>query len=89
MARKSINYYLIKVLRISGWILFPLMILYICTGFALCGKLGFTRAISMEEALRLHKIFDWPLVGVFFVHSLIGIYLAMRRWGWIRKRKRA
>jgi succinate dehydrogenase/fumarate reductase cytochrome b subunit len=86
MARKSVNFYLIKTVRVSGWILFFIMLLFISTGFALCGKFGFTRVIGTQKALTIHKIFDVPLIFLFLVHSLIGIYLAFRRWGWIKKR---
>jgi len=86
MSKKSLNFYLIKTVRISGWVLFFIMILFITTGFALCGKFGFSRMMSTQEALRIHKIFDLPLIVFFFLHSLIAIYFAFRRWGWIRKR---
>lgn len=86
MARKSVNYYLVKSVRITGWILFLIMLLFITTGFALCGKYGFSRVISTQAALRIHRIFDMPLIVFFLTHSLIAIYLAFRRWGWIKKR---
>jgi len=89
MVSRNTNYYLIKAARISGWLLFLLMLLYILTGFALCGKLGFSRLVDLQTALIIHKIFDWPLVAVFLAHSLITIYFAFRRWGWIKKRTKA
>lgn len=89
MVTRNTNYYLIKAARISGWLLFFLMLLYILTGFALCGKLGFSKLVDLQTALIIHKIFDWPLVAVFLVHSLITIYFAFRRWGWIKRRTKA
>lgn len=86
MARRTVNYYLVKIVRISGWILFLIMLLFITTGLALCGKYGFSRIMSTRAALRIHKIFDMPLILFFLTHSLFAIYLAFRRWGWIRKR---
>lgn len=86
MAKRTVNYYLVKIVRISGWILFVIMLLFITTGFALCGKYGFSRIISTQAALRIHKIFDMPLIVSFLTHSLVAIYFALRRWGWIRKR---
>jgi len=85
MASRNVNYYLIKTARASGWILFFMLLLYIMTGFALCRKLGFERLMDKQAALAIHQIFDWPLVAVFFVHSVVTIYFALRRWGWIRK----
>jgi hypothetical protein len=88
MPAKSIHYYLLKLARLSGWLLLPLVIVYIGTGFALCGMLGFSRWIDLKTALWIHQIFDWPLVGLFLVHAGITSYFAMRRWGWIKNRKK-
>jgi len=89
MARKKINYYLIKTARVTGWLLFLLVLLYIMTGFVLCRRYGFNRLMSYEAAIVLHKIFEWPLIVVFLVHSSTTIYFAFRRWGWIGKRTKA
>jgi cytochrome b subunit of formate dehydrogenase len=89
MAKKSVNFYLVKTVRFSGWILFFVMLLFISTGFALCGKLGFGKVIGTQKALTIHKIFDFPLIFLFLVHSLSAIYMAFRRWGWIKKRTTA
>ncbi|MGD0899846.1 MAG: hypothetical protein ABR915_18595 [Thermoguttaceae bacterium] len=86
MARRNTHYYLVKIARLSGWLLLPLMVLYILTGFALCGMLGFDDLIDYQQALWIHRIFDWPLVAAFLVHSSITTYFALRRWGWIKNR---
>ena len=86
MASKNINYYLIKVARVSGWLLFFLVLLYILTGFSLCGEYGFSELIDAQTSLAIHKLFEWPLVAIFLVHSVVTIYFAMRRWGWIKTR---
>lgn len=86
MAEKTRHYYLMKVARISGWLLFGLVLVYILMGFSLCGKLGFSRVIELQTALTIHKFLDWPLVAIFAVHSAVTIYFALRRWGWIHKR---
>ena len=83
---KNTHYYLLKLARLSGWLLLPLMILYIGTGFALCGKCGFSRWIDVQTALVIHQFFDWPLVALFAVHASITSYFAMRRWGRIKNR---
>ena len=87
MLNRTTHYYLIKLARLSGWVLLPIMLLYLVTGFVLCGKLGCERLIDANTALTIHQIFDWPLVGVFLVHMSITFYFAMRRWGWIKNRK--
>ena len=88
MAGRTIHYYLMKTVRISGWLLFGLVLVYILTGFSLCGKFGFTRVIDLQTALAIHKLLDWPLVGIFLVHSAGTIYFALRRWGWLKNRSR-
>ncbi len=81
------TYYLVKTVRVTGWLLFLLVLLYLVTGFSLCGEYGVQSLISSQSALAVHKVFEWPLVVVFTLHSSITIYFAMRRWGWIKKRK--
>jgi succinate dehydrogenase/fumarate reductase cytochrome b subunit len=88
MPVRSPTYYLVKLARISGWLLFLLVLLYILTGFSLCGEYGFEKLVSARSALKIHKLFEWPLLAVFGVHSCITIYFAMRRWGWIKRRTR-
>ena len=89
MSSKNLHFYLIKIVRVSGWLLFFLVLLYIVTGFVLCGEPGFSKLCDAETALGIHKVFEWPLVGVFVVHSAITIYFAFRRWGWIKRRTKA
>ena len=89
MARRNVHYYLIKTARISGWLLFLLVLLYILTGFSLCGEYGFEKLVNYQTSLIIHKLFEWPLIVVFVVHSLVTIYFVFRRWGWIKRRTRA
>jgi hypothetical protein len=86
MRPRTLHYYLLKLARLSGWLLLPLVIIYIGTGFALCGKLGLSKWMDLRTALAIHQIFDWPLVALFLVHAAITSYFAMRRWGWIKNR---
>lgn len=88
MARKTINFFLIKTARLTGWLLFVLMLLFIVTGFSLLGELGFDEVVSEKAALKFHQWFRWPLVVLFLTHSAITIYFAMRRWRWIGKQHR-
>ena len=97
MPRKNVHYYLIKTARISGWLLLPLMVLYLLTGFALCApEHGIEKWIagqvkrlcSSQAALEIHRIFEWPLIILFLVHTVITVYFAFRRWGWIKTKTR-
>ncbi|MGQ9576819.1 MAG: hypothetical protein ACUVUC_16070 [Thermoguttaceae bacterium] len=83
MPRRTTTYWLVKIARISGWLLLVLMLVYIVTGFALCGEYGLERLVSYQLALEIHKVFEWPLVVVFLTHASVTIYFAFRRWGWI------
>jgi len=86
MPGKSLTWYLIKTVRISGWFLLVLLILFIVSGYAMCGEFGFDKLVDSHAAETLHKSIDVPLVTVFLAHSLAAIYLAFRRWGWIKGR---
>jgi cytochrome b subunit of formate dehydrogenase len=88
MPKKNIHYYLLKTARLAGWLLLPLMVLYILTGFALCGMLGMGRLMDLQTALYIHRLFDWPLVALFLIHASITIYFSFRRWGWIKSKKK-
>jgi len=83
MSTRNINYYLLKLARLSGWLLLPLVLLYIVTGFVLCRKFGFHKLMSLNTARLLHQVFDWPLLVVFGVHVSLTVYFSLRRWGWI------
>ena len=39
-----------------------------------------------KTALTLHKLLHGPLIVLVLVHSVPAIYLALQRWGWMRKR---
>jgi succinate dehydrogenase/fumarate reductase cytochrome b subunit len=88
MPRKTATYWLVKIARLTGWLLFFLVLLYLVTGFALCGEYGVSRWISAQRALEIHQLFEWPLIVVFVTHSAVTIYFALRRWGWIGRRAR-
>ena len=91
MATRNVHFYLIKAARISGWFLLLLVIMYLCTGFTMCGQLGFnkvfnSKVFNSDRANEIHKLLVWPVVPTFLVHASITTYFALRRWGWIKKR---
>ena len=79
------NYYLLKILRLTGWALLLLVSAYLVTGFAMCGKYGVQRWLNVETAALIHKAFDLPLLTVFAAHSILSTYFAFRRWGWLKR----
>jgi cytochrome b subunit of formate dehydrogenase len=84
----KLNVVCLKTVRITAWPLLALMILYLITGYVLCGQTTLSRWIAVETAVNVHKAFDVPLVVLFVAHSLPAIYLAFWRWGWIGKKNK-
>jgi hypothetical protein len=84
---RNAHYYLLKLARLSGWLLLPLVITYIVTGFAISGEFGMNRWMHAETARGVHRTFEWPLIVLFSLHATTTAYFAMRRWGWIWSRK--
>ena len=85
---RPFGYYVIKAVRISGWSLLVVMIIYIATGYALRPEFGFDRLMTTQTAefLHLNHKLDRILLACFLVHTGGAIYLAMKRWGWIKRR---
>ncbi len=88
MPRKNLHYYLLKTARISGWLLIPLMLLFVVTGFAMRGEFGCDKLLKEEHARVVHQDFRWPLLAVLVVHVTTTIYFSLRRWGWIKRKTR-
>ena len=79
---------MIKVLRISSWPLLLLLALYLVTGFAMSGRYGLNVLLDAKLALAVHKLMHVPLLVLLPVHAICAIYLALRRWRWIKIRRR-
>ena len=79
---------MIKVLRISSWPLLGLLAVYLMTGFAMSGRYGCGVLLTEKTALALHKLMHVPLLTLLPVHVICAIYLALRRWRWIKIRRR-
>ena len=86
MAGKTLSFYMIKTIRISGWFLLLIALLCIMSGFAMSGTLGLQKLLDSDTALAIHQTFVWPLAGLILVHAAASTYIAMRRWGWIGRR---
>jgi len=84
MPGKSFTYYLVKAVRISGWFLLGLVLLFLVSGYSMCGEFGFDRLVGSDTALTIHKAIDIPLLVFFLIHAVAATYLAFRRWGWIK-----
>jgi len=83
--RRSFGYYAVRAVRVSGWFLLALMVLYIVTGWALGGVFGLDRVMSEKTATDLHVNWklDRLLIVLLAVHVGAAAYLALRRKRWI------
>lgn len=71
-----INRYLIKINRLSAWVLFALMIIFIITGYGW----AFHVVMRPSEARNLHINLKDLLVFFFLVHVLISTKFTLKRW---------
>jgi hypothetical protein len=83
---RLVEYYLVKINRLAGWLLLVAVIMYLCTGLATCGEFGFSKLISSRNAVVVHRRMLWPMLICFVPHAGLSVYFAMRRWGWIGRK---
>ncbi len=75
------NKYLIKVNRLTGWLLLFIIPVLLFIGYGITGEYEFiSRLATAENYLYIHNIFVYILIMVFAVHATINIYFAIRRW---------
>lgn len=75
----------LKIVRVSSWPLLALVAAFFFTGYGISGRYGLGRLMTEQEALTLHKWLHLPLLILTLVHTVPAVYLAMVRWGWIKK----
>jgi len=64
----------VKINRISAWMLFLFMIIFLISGYA------WTNRIIMQQAKYMHTNLDLFLVFFFLVHVLISARFTLARW---------
>ncbi len=74
----------LKIVRWSGWPLLFLVVGFFLTGYMISGRFGLTMLLDEKRALALHKLLHLPLLVLFLAHSVPAVYLALKRWGWLR-----
>jgi hypothetical protein len=75
----------LKAVRWSGWPLLGLVACFFLTGYIISDRFGLGRLLDEKSALALHKLMHLPLLILLTVHTLPAVYLAVQRWGWIKK----
>jgi hypothetical protein len=83
----NVNLVLLKIIRWSGWLLLPLVLLFLLTGYIMDGRYGLARLLDEKTALTFHRMLHLPLIVLVLAHSLPAMYLALQRWGWIKHRE--
>jgi hypothetical protein len=83
----KLNFILLKIVRWSGWPLLPLLLLFLLTGYIMDGRYGLSRVLDEKSALTFHRMLHLPLIVLVLAHSLPAAYLALQRWGWIKRRE--
>jgi len=77
----------LKLVRWTGWLLLPLVLAFLATGYAMSGRYGLSVLADEKTALTLHKLMHLPLGVLLIVHVVPSVYLALLRWGWIKQRQ--
>lgn len=80
----KINLVSIKILRWSGWLLLPMVLAFLLTGYIMDGRYGFGRLLDEKSALTFHRLLHLPLIVLVVAHVAPAVYLAFQRWGWIK-----
>lgn len=80
----ALNIVCVKLVRWTGWLLVPVVLAFLATGYAMSGRYGLGAITDERTALTLHKLMHAPLAILVVAHVLPSVYLAMLRWGWIK-----
>jgi len=83
----TLTFICLKLIRWTGWLLLPVVLAFLVTGYAMSGRYGFSALTDEKTALTLHKLMHLPLGLLVLVHVVPSVYLALLRWGWIKQRR--
>jgi lipid-binding SYLF domain-containing protein len=86
MIMNTVNLISLKVVRWTGWLLLPLVLAFLFSGYAISGRYGLGVLLDEQAALTLHRMLHVPLIVLTVAHSVPAMYLALQRWGWIGPR---
>ena len=82
----TLNFICLKLVRWTGWLLLPVVLAFLVTGYAMSGRYGLGILADEKTALTLHKLMHLPLALLVVIHVIPSVYLAFLRWGWIKPR---
>ena len=77
------NRFLVKINRISGWLMLIIIVIYMISGYALTKHIKDFEPylMSRELASYLHTTLDIYMMPVFLAHVLINAKFTLKRWG--------
>ncbi|MDD2763615.1 MAG: hypothetical protein PHE83_06535 [Opitutaceae bacterium] len=81
----TLTFVCLKLVRWTGWLLLPVVLAFLATGYAMSGRYGFGVLADEQTALTLHKLMHLPLGLLVLAHVTPSVYLALLRWGWIQR----
>ena len=81
----TLSFICLKTVRWTGWLLLPVVLAFLATGYAMSGRYGLSALTDEKTALALHKLMHLPLGLLVLVHVVPAFYLALIRWGWIKQ----
>jgi hypothetical protein len=82
---RPLGYYCLKAVRKTSWPLLGLILCFFVTGYMISGRFGLGALADEKTALALHKLLHLPLIVLFLAHTVPAVYLALRRWRWIKR----
>lgn len=80
MKKLNIDSILHKCVRISGWLLFVMIIIYFISGYALVHEHGFDKLLARKYARMLHCVMDIPFLILLVMHVFPNIYFRVKRF---------
>ena len=83
----KLNFVSLKLVRWSGWLILPVVLAFLLSGYAMTGRYGLGALMDEQSALAFHRMLHLPLVILTLAHSVPAMYLAMQRWGWLKVRR--
>jgi len=79
MKKINFNFILYRCMRISGWVLLLMIIVYFISGYALVEKYGFEKLMAHKNAWYWHSIMTIPFLIALFLHIFPVFYFAIKK----------
>jgi len=78
MNKFNLDKTLYKSVKISGWLLLLMLIVYFVSGYALVKEYGFDRLMSHKNAWKWHSMLALPFLTVLLLHIFPSFYFAAK-----------